>query len=54
MSITVTPRLHARAVKRPGVGGGFAIISVPGASGRREFRIRTRIFLDTAGRIVLG
>jgi hypothetical protein len=54
MSITVTPRLHASAVSSPALPRPSAVIFVPVTSGRRELRIRTGMFIATAGRIVLG
>ena len=54
MSITVTSRLHASAVSLPSDGCASAAMSVPGRFGCREFRMRTGMFLETAGRIVLG
>ena len=54
MSITVTSRLHAMAVSCPEAGAPFDVIIVPAFSGRRELRMRTGMFFDTAGRIVLG
>ena len=54
MSTTVTPRLQASAVSWPRSARPSAVIIVPATSGRREFRMRTGMFLATAGRIVLG
>ena len=54
MSTTVSPRLQASAVMTPSSLRPSAVIIVPLTSGRREFRIRTGMFLDTAGRMVLG
>ena len=54
MSTTVTARLHASAVTLRASGLPSAVIIVPATSGRRELRMRTGMFLATAGRIVLG
>ena len=53
MSTTVMWRLHASAASGSSTGG-LAVISVPPPSNRRLFRILTGMFLETAGRIVLG
>ena len=50
MSTTVTPFFDATAVSGPLPAGRSRVISVPTAScGRREFRMRTGMFLATAG-----
>jgi hypothetical protein len=54
MSIRVSPRLQAIAAGPPSPPLTERETSVPGASGRWEFRIRTGIPRVTAGRMVLG
>ena len=54
MSIRVRPRLQAIAAGPPSPPSTVRVISVPGASGRCEFRMRTGMPRRTAGRIVLG
>ena len=53
MSITVTSRLQASAARCPSLLAS-AVMSVPGFAGCRELRIRTGMFLETAGRMVAG
>ena len=49
ISITVNPRLPAKAVTDDSPPAASALISVPGPSGRRAFKIRTGMFRATAG-----
>ena len=53
MSTTVMWRLQASAASGSSTGE-LAVMSVPPPSNRRLFRILTGMFLETAGRIVLG
>src|ERR1700691_1006776 len=54
MWTTVTPRLHATDFSTLVHGTDSETIFVPGASGRREFRIHTGMFFSLAGRTVEG
>ena len=50
----MVPRTDVTALIRAGLGGGSATMSVPGASGRIVFLMRSGIAFASSGRIVRG
>ena len=54
MSTTVTPFFAATAVSGRSLGGRSAVMSVPRALARFEFRMRTGMLRATAGWMVAG